>query len=178
MTTEIKDKDNSDKKAEKKLIVVLLIIYILSMVWIILFKMSIFSEVFGMERIRSINLIPFHYDEETPYHLSEVMMNVLIFAPLGIYLKILDIKNIKIIITGIVISLLFEILQSVFAIGASDITDVITNSAGTIMGVISYGILRWISKDKVRPDRILILASLICTVMMLILFTVLIISNI
>ena len=132
--------DNT-KKTQKNITVILLAVYVLAMIWIILFKMSMFNEIFRLDRIRSINLIPFHYDDETAYHKSEVMMNIIIFAPLGIYLKMLKAGNIKIILCGLGISILFESLQFIFGIGASDITDVITNTAGTAAGAGLYCIL-------------------------------------
>ena len=45
----------------------------------------------------------------------------------------------KAIIYGAVLSFVFEIMQFVFAVGATDITDVITNTLGTLIGVGIYG---------------------------------------
>ena len=87
-------------------------IYSFMVVWIILFKMSALSEIAYLGHIRSLNLIPFHYDEETAYHLSEVAQNVMIFIPLGVYLKMLRITDTKAILFGLTFSLCLEILQS------------------------------------------------------------------
>ena len=69
---------------------------------------------------------------------------MIIFAPLGIYLKMLKTESSKavklyFVVSGI--SLIFETLQFIFGIGASDITDVITNTAGTAAGAGLYCIL-------------------------------------
>ena len=167
----------NNKKTQKSITVVLLAIYLLAMIWIILFKMSMFNEIFRLDRIRSINLIPFHYDEETDYHKSEVMMNMIIFAPLGIYLKMLKTGNIKATLCGLGISLLFEILQFIFGIGAFDITDVITNTAGTAAGVGSYCILNLFFKNTEKIDGLLRILAVICTFLMILLFAILLISN-
>ncbi|KAI4446661.1 hypothetical protein C823_001179 [Eubacterium plexicaudatum ASF492] len=76
------------KKSEKRsfLVPFLFVIYMALLVWIILFKLQ-FS-ISEIDKIRSINLIPFHYKNEIGmnYHLKEVLENVAIFIPLGIYL--------------------------------------------------------------------------------------------
>lgn len=76
------------KKREKRgfLVPFLFIIYIVLLVWIILFKLQ-FS-ISGIDKIRSINLIPFHYENEIGmnFHLNEILENAAIFIPLGIYL--------------------------------------------------------------------------------------------
>ena len=161
------------KKTQKNITLVLLAIYLTALIWIILFKMSMFNEIFRPERIRSINLIPFHYDEETSYHMSEVMVNMIIFAPLGIYLKMLKTGSIKAILCGLGISLIFEALQFIFGIGVSDITDVITNTAGTAAGVGLYSILNLCLKNTEKIDGLLRILAVICTVIMLLLFAML-----
>ena len=161
------------EKGKVIITIVLLTIYLFALIWIILFKMSMFNEIFRPDRIRSINLIPFHYDEETSYHMSELMINLIVFAPLGIYLKMLKTESIKAILCGLVISLIFETLQFVFGIGASDITDVITNTAGTAAGTGFYSILNLCLKNTEKTDGLLRILAAICTVIMLLMFAIL-----
>ena len=171
---------SENPKPEKRKIIitiVLLTIYLFALIWIILFKMSMFNEIFRPDRIRSINLIPFHYDEENNYHMSELMVNMIIFAPLGIYLKMLKTGSIKAILCGLVISLIFETLQFVFEIGASDITDVIANTAGAAAGVGIYCLLNQNFKNTEKLDGLIRILAVICTVLMLLLFAILLISN-
>ena len=68
-----------NRSKNKNLIIILTAIYILFLVWIILLKMSSVSELSDLPSVRRINFIPFYYDEEMPFHLSEVIKNVLIF---------------------------------------------------------------------------------------------------
>ena len=92
-----------------------------------------------LDTVRSINLIPFYYDKEigTAFHLKEVLENLLIFVPMGIFLQMLLPKGRfhgkLIIIAGT--SLLLEGAQYVLAIGRSDITDLITNFMGGLLGL-------------------------------------------
>jgi len=117
-------------------------VYILLLIWIILFKTSFsVSEFIALSKMRSISLIPFYYPTKVNFHLREVVANILIFVPLGIYLKMLDTNSKKVILYGFVFSILLEISQFVFKIGACDITDVITNTLGTILGVSGYILL-------------------------------------
>ncbi|MBO9129477.1 VanZ family protein [Bacillus sp. 165] len=68
---------------------------------------------------------------------NEIILNVLACIPFGIYISMLKpkwsfLKKITI-IAGV--SLLFEVLQFIFAIGASDITDFMGNTLGGIIGI-------------------------------------------
>ena len=157
--------------------IVLTAIYSFMVVWIILFKMSALSEIAYLGHIRSLNLIPFHYDEETAYHLSEVAQNVMIFIPLGVYLKMLRITDTKAILFGLTFSLCLEILQFILAVGATDITDLITNTAGTAIGVGFYGLLWFVFRRSEKLDKVLCLLASICTVLFISLTTLLLLAN-
>ena len=112
-----------------------------------LFKLS--TSLAGLPDIRTVNLIPFHYDEETITHLPEVFLNVVIFVPLGVYLKICT--NKKLLINALLVlftSLFFEVLQFIFAIGGSDITDIITNTVGGICGIFLCIFLKKLAPEK------------------------------
>ena len=125
------------KEKQKFFVPVLFLIYLALLVWIILFKLQF--NINDLDTVRSINLIPFYYDKEigTAFHLKEVLENLLIFVPMGIYLQMLLPKcrfhGKLIIIAGT--SLLLEGAQYVLAIGRSDITDLITNFMGGLLGL-------------------------------------------
>ena len=57
---------------------VLFLIYLALLIWIILFKLQ-FS-ISDLDTLRSVNLIPFHYDNEigAGFHIKEVLENLLI----------------------------------------------------------------------------------------------------
>ncbi len=133
------------------------IIYCLILIWIVLFKTAFsFEEIHWFERTRSVNLIPFYYGTDMErFQMREVLLNVLVFVPWGVYLKMLDVSSRKTLIYGCGCSIVLELCQFVLAIGASDITDIITNTFGTIVGIYVYLIARKIISNKETLDRII-----------------------
>ena len=73
----------------KKTTHILFTIYIFLVIWIILFKLSVSID--KLPHFRSINLIPFYYPNKTTYQIREVLDNLIIFIPFGLYLKTLNI---------------------------------------------------------------------------------------
>ena len=165
------------ERKTKATTIVLLVIYLFLLIWIILFKMALFSEIADLDYIRKINLIPFYYDKETSHHLTEVLQNVAIFVPFGIYLQMLRIDKSKSIIFGGGLSLLLETLQFIIGIGASDITDVITNTTGTIMGIVVYGMLLFIFKKREVLDKVLRCLAIVCTSGLIVLISFILLVN-
>ena len=71
----------------------------------------------------------------------------------------------------------YEIIQFIFAIGASDITDLISNTLGGIIGVALVYVLSIVLKDKTH--KILNRIAMVCTVLVVIfLFMLLAVNNI
>ena len=165
------------KNKAKSVTIVLTTIYSFMVVWIILFKMSTLSEIPYLDHIRNINLIPFHYDDETSSHLSEVLENVMIFIPLGVYLKMLKITDAKAILFGMTCSLGLEILQFILAVGATDITDIMTNTAGTAIGVGIYAILSLVFRKSEKLDKVLCILASICTFLLISMIAILLFAN-
>lgn len=163
--------------SSKKLTSGLFIFYLTILTWIIVFKMRVSFEEFG--GIRSMNLIPFGasviVNGKIDY--TEIIQNVLAFIPFGVLIytlweeKPFIWKALPIVLT----SLVFEVVQYVLAIGAADITDVITNSSGGILGLgIALGISKILKKNW---RKYINLFSLICAVVLTLLIAVLILAN-
>lgn len=163
--------------ASKKITLSLLIVYLLVLTWIIVFKLQFsFS---GLPAIRNINLIPFGESVIVNGKISftEIIQNVLAFIPFGILISVLRDKEtfIKKIIPIVLTSLLFEVLQFVFGIGASDITDVINNSLGGIIGIaIAFGISK-IFKNSWK--KIINIVSIIFAVILVLFILILVLVN-
>ncbi len=121
--------------------IILLCVYGLILIWIVLLKTSTAAELKYLPCARTLNLIPFHYDVEVGTHVSEVVLNALVFMPLGLYLCMLGMKARTAILAGFAASLLFEALQFVLAIGAADVTDLLMNTLGTALGACVYLLL-------------------------------------
>lgn len=163
--------------ASKKITLSLLIMYLLVLTWIIVFKLQFsFS---GLPAIRNINLIPFGESVIVNGKISftELIKNVIVFIPFGILISVLRDKEtfIKKIIPIVLTSLLFEVLQFIFGIGASDITDVINNSLGGVIGIaIAFGISK-IFKNSWK--KIINIVSIIFAVILVLFILVLVLAN-
>jgi len=136
----------------KKLTKGLLIVYLLALTWIIVFKLQFSFE--GLDRLRGVNLIPFHGSVIANGTISfgEIYNNVFAFIPFGILLCALqqDTSFLKKAVQIFLTSLFFEMVQFVFAIGASDITDLIANTLGGMIGMGAFLILSKIFNEKVN----------------------------
>lgn len=133
---------------QKRIAYIVFSVYFILLIWLVLFKFATsFSELPSM---RNINLIPFYYNQETNTHLSEVLCNMIVFIPFGVYVQIFkenwkkEAKCLVIFLT----SFLFEAVQFIFAIGASDITDLIGNTFGGIVGILFCVIMKKFAPKK------------------------------
>ena len=159
----------------KKTTHILFTIYIFLVIWIILFKLSVSID--QLPHFRSINLIPFYYPNKTTYQIREVLDNLIIFIPFGLYLKTLNINSDRTIFLGFLLSISLELSQYIFCLGASDITDLISNTLGGIIGVALVYVLSIVLKDKTH--KILNRIAMVCTVLVVIfLFMLLAVNNI
>ena len=101
-----------------------------------------------------VNLFPlvnlFDYDSKRDL-LRNVIGNVAMFIPSGIVLPIiykrLD-SFIKVILAGGGISLCIEMMQLPFSVRASDIDDLILNTAGVMLGYGIYALVRCLKRTK------------------------------
>ena len=158
---------------------VLFLIYLILLVWIILFKLQ-FS-IHDLDMVRSVNFIRFYYDKEigTEFHLKEVFENLLIFVPMGIYLQMLLPKGRfhgkLAVIAGT--SLLLETAQYVLAIGRSDITDLLTNTTGGLLGLALYCIIARLLRNRERADKLFLVLAVIASVIVIGLLALLLFLN-
>ncbi len=139
-------------------------IYALVLVGIILFKFPFSYQEDGNGRV--LNLIPLagSYREGGTLRVDELVENVLIFVPFGLYLSMVkrtwSFWRRTLLILGVTIA--FEIIQYIFAIGRADITDVLTNAIGGAVGIGLYALLSRVLKG--RTDLVINVVALILTV--------------
>lgn len=164
-----------EEKKKINMVTTLFFIYCVLLVWIILFKLQFSLN--SLDKIRNINLIPFYYENNVSFHFREVIENVIIFIPFGIYLKMICIDNKKTILFGFAVSLLLEVSQYVLSVGASDITDVITNTLGALIGVLFYNISIKLFKTEEKVKKIFEILALVVTIMFLLFVGTIIIAN-
>ncbi|MFA9375830.1 MAG: VanZ family protein [Lachnotalea sp.] len=157
----------------------LLAVYLCILTWIILFKMQFsFQE---LDRYHGINLIPFHESVivNNRIQFSEIYNNILIFVPFGVYISMLKsnwtfLKKV-VMIAGV--SLFYEIIQFLLTIGASDITDLIGNTLGGIIGITIYCILCRVFKINYKRNKIMNSIALVATICIVLLLILLVIAN-
>jgi len=164
----------NNNRLANKITSVLLVIYLIVLSWILLLKFGVH---FSYMENRLVNLIPFN---ELIYptgkvSYSEIVLNVLIFIPLGIYFGVLFKRwtFAKKMLFFFLISLLFESLQFIFRIGAFDITDIITNTLGGLIGWLIWIGIAKILPNKITAQRIVNITATLATLLMIVLLTLL-----
>ena len=162
----------------KKLTLGLLIFYLVVLTWIIVFKMQ-FAFSGNLPELRNINLIPFGgsliVNGEVSF--SEIIKNVLVFIPFGILISVVwDEKSfIKKFLPIILTSFIFETLQFIFGIGASDITDIISNSLGGVIGIAITAVISKIFRNNWK--KIINIISLIGCIILTLFIAILTLAN-
>ncbi len=163
----------------KELTVVLLIIYLAVLSWIILFKMQFNISLLKNMNFRNVNLVPFSDSlvVNGKIDVSEIILNIAVFIPFGVYMAMIFTKwgFLKKTAPIFGVSLLYEILQYVFAVGASDITDLLGNTLGGIIGIALYYILQKMFKEKTL--KILNVLAAFGTVVVVLFLGILVVAN-
>jgi glycopeptide antibiotics resistance protein len=154
----------------------LLALYLLILLWLVLFKFSLdLSSVLDYQT-RSLNLIPFA--DISRHNVRETIYNFVVFIPFGLLLSV-NLKRATFwrrLAIIFLFSLAVETIQFVFAIGVTDITDVITNTFGGFLGLILYYVInRYVDTEKL--DRFIIVASTILLVLFIVLLGILLSRN-
>lgn len=146
----------------------LFVVYLLMLAWLVLWK----SEIpwIGGGALRRIKWIPFvagaGVGGSAP---REVVANIGLFLPFGIYLSLLFPmwgwwKAVGVIAGA---SAVLEVLQYALAVGISDVTDVCTNTAGGVAGIGLAVLLR--RKLQARTATVVSRTALITTALALVL---------
>lgn len=166
-----------DNNRTNKLTIVLFIVYLIALFWILLFKLGVR---FSYMENRQVNLIPFRdaLILNRKIDFGEIIMNVVIFVPLGIYAGILFKgwnfgKNILFFFLA---SLFIETLQFIWRVGAFDITDTITNTLGGMIGLMIFEAIERVFKNSVRAQKFINIIASIGTIFV-ILFLLLLKTN-
>ena len=166
--------NRKDNNSTNKLTIVLFVIYLIALIWILLFKLGVR---FSYMENRQVNLIPFREALmlNGKIDFGEIIMNVIIFVPLGIYAGILFKRwNFgKNVFFFFLISLFVEALQFILRVGAFDITDIITNTLGGIIGLMIFKALEKVFKNRVKAQKFINIIASIGTVLMILMLSLL-----
>ena len=167
--------DNQNKNIEKIMRGfqwVFFVIYIIFLLRITFFKQvtlnNLFSAIGASER--TISIIPFKsiYDmvvsnTSTGRIVENVLGNIVLFIPFGILFPIiLKQKKKEVLCASIIFSLLIEIIQFLFALGSTDVDDLIFNVSGACIG---YFVSSKISKQFKAYTHFLIVMTLMIFVL-------------
>jgi glycopeptide antibiotics resistance protein len=149
------------------LTIALFAIYAALLIGVILFKFPFSSEARGDGR--TVNLIPLagSFGENGVLRVDELVENVLIFVPFGVYIGMVK-RNwsfAKKFLPIVATSVAFEAIQFIFEIGRADITDVINNALGGLIGIGVYALLSRVIRHRI--DRIISGVALVLTVFVL-----------
>lgn len=126
-------------------------LYLVILTWGILFKFATQAyqiPIFFMN-YRYINWLPFAQPLVVDGRLvwEEMVFNLLAFLPFGFLLPMLkpSWSMLTILSAGFMLSLGYEVLQYLLAIGMADVTDVLLNTAGIGLGILAH---RLVCKEK------------------------------
>ena len=163
------------KKIINILFIMGFIFYLLFILWNILFKYVSPLEIFSNDRFfsQTLNIIPFNDIFKGKFNKMDIYGNIILFIPFGIYINMIikDVRISKSICIIAIISFIFEVSQYILGIGASDITDIITNTIGGIIGIGIYTIIKSIFKYNNKVKSFITICS---TIIMLIVSIILI----
>lgn len=156
---------------------ILFFLYFIILTWGILFKMR--TDFNGFVGYRRINLIPFHASVIINGRIdtSEIYLNICAFVPLGIYISIIKEKwnFFQKLLPIFLISLSYETSQYIFAVGVTDITDLLGNTCGGLIGIVIYWLLSKLLKDN--TIKVVNFVSIIGTSFLMALIGILIFFN-
>jgi len=131
--------------------------------------MILFALVFLKDNIRAVNLIPFGFIKDyivnkQPLGMANIVGNILMFIPMGIFVSMIEQRKDKALIFLIGSSVCIEFLQYVLIRGVSDIDDIILNCAGGLMGIAFYNI----SKKWGNKSDTIVLVLVLCALFLFI----------
>ena len=146
----------------------LFVVYLVVLVWVVVWKLDVpyIGAAAGLPR--PIKLIPFLPSAEAGGSATpEILANIVLFVPFGIYLGLLAPTWSWWKLTGVFVgaSLILEATQHLLSTGSFDTTDVIVNAVGGLAGL---GLLALASRRlQTRTTAVMARACLIGTVVSL-----------
>ncbi len=154
--------------AANRLTVALLLIYLLILCWILLLKLGVR---FSYMESRSVNLTPFREIalRQIKTDVPQLLLNVAAFAPLGVYAGILFYRwpFTQKLFLFFLTSFVIESLQYAMAIGAFDSTDMVTNTAGGVVGHLLFKAAEKAFGSRTRAQTFINRAAGVATALLL-----------
>ncbi len=156
-------------KNNQRFTIILFIIYLAALYWILLLKLGVN---FSYMASRRSNLVPFNH---SPVLSGENILNLIVFMPLGIYIGVLfrRLNFFSKLFLFFLFSFTVEIIQYVFRLGAFDITDIITNTSGAVLGLLIYEVIKLTLKDNMKTQKFINVVAAASTAFMILLLVLL-----
>lgn len=172
----LQNKSNNSREVTRAdtITTVLLVVYLIVLFWILLFKLGVR---FSYMRERRVNLIPFRdaLFFNGKWDISEIILNIIVFIPLGIYAGILFARwnwRRKLLFFFLT-SLLVEGLQLIFAVGAFDTTDILTNTFGGLIGWLLFKMIERAFNNRAKAQKLVNVIAALGTVVVVVLLILL-----
>jgi glycopeptide antibiotics resistance protein len=142
-------------------------VYLIALYWIIVLKFNITAYHDRVER--TINMIPFREAVlfQSPVDWNDTLLNIIIFIPFGLYAGILWKRwsigrKIALFFSA---SLAMETAQYILVVGAFDITDLINNTIGGILGLLTLTVLERAFQSTTGAQRFINMVCIVGTVL-------------
>ena len=158
---------------QQKIVYTILLLYVFlsyfdAVLDVTLFKYVPITQIFSADRYRvdSLNLIPFaDWNVDRSGMVRDVFLNGILFFPFGFLIQMGLQKNrlcwLSVLIP-LTCSLLIEVLQYVYQLGVSDITDLISNTIGALCGATVYLLFNATFKQhKTKFNKVLLVLLLL-----------------
>lgn len=156
-------------RVQNAIFAVTCVVYTVLLLQALFFKLVSPGELFDIGgRARAFNFIPFGGSEYIYAIKKDVIINTMLFAPLGFLLAMRSKGRRRrplLLFAALAASVLTEALQYLLALGVADITDVISNTVGAALGFALYDITSKIFKGSAKLDSFYYCAMLcVCCV--------------
>lgn len=143
--------------------------YLAALTWIVLFKLTIPENIGTLARDKVLNLIPFFDIIAGKYFDTfDMFANIIVFIPFGIYagLMLNGIQTKYKAMTAALLSICYEAIQFIFAIGVADITDVMMNTFGAYLGIILFEYISSKLESEQKTRKFITMCSAVSVVPM------------
>lgn len=146
----------------------LLASYLLILLWLVLLKTSLDIASVLDYQMRNLNLIPFVGASQG--NTREMVDNLIVFIPLGLLLGV-NFKRANFwrkLAFIFFFSLAAEVIQFALAIGTTDITDVIMNTSGGLLGLLIYDLTsKYVDSEKLNRCIVVVITVLLVALLLL-----------
>lgn len=158
-------------RLQNAILIVTCVVYTVLLLQALFFKLVSSGELFDIGgRVRAFNFIPFGGSEYIYAIKKDVIINTMLFAPLGFMLAMRSKGRRRrplLLLAAFAISVCAEALQYLLAVGVADITDVICNTVGAALGFVLYDISSKLAKGSEKLDSVYYTAMLcVCCIVL------------